>query len=100
MPPRKPRSVAMNMDVISFTAIPGDLDWIHCPNCDGQVVLHQPDQQAPHRFLGFCEACKGWYLILVEAEITEAMMVVLPETGWFKALWDSPEFSESPDVTT
>lgn len=40
-----------------------DFSEIGCPDCDGRLVIHQPDERLPERLLGTCRSCTGWFVI-------------------------------------
>ena len=90
---KAPRRVAAHLDVIplEFAAPPADLDWVRCAHCHEHLDLHQPDSQSPARFLGVCEGCRRWYLVLIGPGHASAMMVVLPESQEFQAAWEAHE---------
>jgi hypothetical protein len=50
----RPRTIALDPQPPSLT---------HCPNCDCEMALHQPDIDLPDRLLGTCMACKSWFLL-------------------------------------
>ena len=95
MPPKLPRRLAAELDVIpfAFASPPGDLDWVRCARCCSRLALSQPDLQSPARLLGVCEGCRRWYLIVMEPDLGSALMVVLPESREFQAAWESHEGS-------
>ena len=33
-----------------------------CPQCEAQLIFHQPDPELPNRLLATCDECKSWYL--------------------------------------
>lgn len=42
---------------------------VRCPECHGQLVVHQPDERLPDRLLGTCRACLAWFLLNAGGEI-------------------------------
>lgn len=40
-----------------------EVDELACPECDSDLVLHQPDGNRPERLLATCDECKAWFLI-------------------------------------
>jgi hypothetical protein len=42
--------------------------------------LHQPDPECPDRLLGICAGYQLWYILDLEPDEDEAVMVLVPET--------------------
>ena len=42
-----------------------------CPNCEGDLEVHEPDEDLPDRFLATCPACKSWFLMDSDANLTD-----------------------------
>lgn len=81
MHPNAPLRVPTSLEVIPFSAPPGDLSWVRCLECREELSLHQPDIEAVDRLLGICDACKRWFLIDLVPHKAEALIVFLPEAG-------------------
>ena len=82
MHPNASRRVPVALDVIPFSAPPGDLAWVCCPRCGKSLELQQPIIDEPDRLLGVCKECERWVLIELGVDCPEATMVLLPERGW------------------
>ena len=85
---KAPCRVAADLDVIPFASEspPADLDWVRCAHCRDRLAPHQPDLDTRPGCWGSARvAGVGWYLVLVEPGLAEAMMVVVPENRVFQA---------------
>ncbi len=54
-----------------------------CMQCGESLELHQPDSGFPNRMLGTCDACRTWFLLDLIPGEPAAVMVVLPDNGFF-----------------
>ena len=90
MPPKRHRPVPTHLDIIPFTfKVPTSLlDWVVCDHCGSPLDLSQPDVEASARLIGVCEACRRWYLILIEPDLASALMVMLPESRALRSAWE------------
>lgn len=52
------------------------------------IALHQPDEGFPERILGVCRSCKYWFLLDLVPGKPEAVMVLLPDGGYFRTALD------------
>ncbi len=86
MPSKQPRRFRANLDVLAFTAVSNDLEWMRCQSCDRFLQLHQPDEMSPFRLLGLCEDCRGLFLILMEDGLKDAIMISLHTSEWYQAI--------------
>lgn len=43
---------------------------VRCPDCQGQLAIHQPDERLPDRLLGTCRKCLAWFLLDEGGEIS------------------------------
>ena len=48
---------------------------VQCVSCLTSLVIHQPDETRPDRFLGTCLECGDWFLI----DAANTVMVRLPD---------------------
>ncbi len=70
-------SIVLSLDLIRLTADSDDrlVLVVPCASCHGFLVLHQPDEDLPHRLLGTCRECRTWFLVDGDTEL----MVKLPD---------------------
>lgn len=40
-----------------------------CPQCECELVLHQPDPELADRLLATCDECKSWFLANSEGNV-------------------------------
>ena len=76
-------SVAVSIKLISL-----DVDEIGvqaCSACSGLMELHQPDAVFPERMLWTCPYCATWFLMDIDPNGSEAVLVCLPDHGQFRA---------------
>ncbi len=64
---------------LRFPALFEDPLAAECLNCATDLTLHQPDMNTPERLLGVCESCKHWYLIDLVPDVSQGVMVWLPD---------------------
>ncbi len=57
---------------------------VRCPECEGTLILHQPDERNPDRLLGVCERCSDWFLMDLRPDQTAWMVVPLPDAAFFR----------------
>ena len=63
-------------------------DSITCLSCNTLLEIHQPESGFPDRMLGTCHHCHSWYLWDFDSQTNQAVMVQLPDQGYFqKAAW-------------
>jgi hypothetical protein len=74
-------SVSLTLITIHLDAIDGLL----CPGCSGPMDLHQPDTGFPERMLWTCPHCATWFLMDIDPSETEAVLVCLPDHGFFRS---------------
>lgn len=77
-------SVAVTLELIRSAGLPGDLFGLGCFHCGELLTIHVPDPTFPERMLGACGACKYWFLYDLSPDETEAVMVRLPNGGFFR----------------
>ena len=78
-PDRTAVRVTANLDVLRFP-VPSKIPaGVTCLNCSARLVLHQPDEDAPERLLGVCAGCRHWFLLDLLPDLTEGVMVRLPD---------------------
>jgi hypothetical protein len=73
---------------VSLTLITLDADEIKaqvCPTCFHLMELHQPDSGFPERLLWTCEYCATWFLMDLDPDKREALLVCLPDHGHFRS---------------
>jgi uncharacterized protein YbaR (Trm112 family) len=56
-------SIRLALDFIRIHADPDGLSGLQCPDCHEELLIHQPDEQAPDRLLAICPECQDWFLI-------------------------------------
>jgi hypothetical protein len=56
-----------------------------CPSCSDPMHLHQPESGSPNRMLWTCASCETWFLMDIDPDKNEAILVRLPEHGYFRA---------------
>ena len=86
----RPRRILASLDVIPFGQVPEDPAWLNCTLCREPLALNQPDTDSPEHLVGVCEGCRRWHLIQLEPDGDGAILVVLPEWGWFQAAGADP----------
>jgi hypothetical protein len=67
--------ILLSLDRIRLTSDPGHPMVVQCASCLDSLMLHQPDEDLPHRLLGTCPECRTWFLIDSDTEV----MVKLPD---------------------
>ncbi len=78
---------------LRFPALSEDPVAAECLNCSSDLTLHQPDMNTPERLLGVCESCKHWYLIDLVPDVSQGVMVWLPDQEVVREL-SRPDQSE------
>ncbi len=68
-------SIICTLKRVRCPSVAEDLLGVHCPDCHGHIIIHQPDERRPDRLLATCECCSAWFLIAMAS----AMMVRLPD---------------------
>ncbi len=80
----KPKRIATRMAAeLHFLRFPAVFEHpvrAECLNCSSELTLHQPDMEMPERLLGVCESCKNWYLIDLVRDVSQGVMVWLPDS--------------------
>ncbi len=64
---------------------PDDIKTLRCPSCSESMELHQPVSGFPDRMLWTCEHCGIWFLMDIDADRNQAVLVCLPDHGHFLA---------------
>ncbi|MDX2037991.1 MAG: zinc ribbon domain-containing protein [Isosphaeraceae bacterium] len=59
--PKRSLSASTTMEVVERIIRP-EMERF-CPCCGGELDLHQPDIDSPHRMLGTCGHCAQWVVI-------------------------------------
>lgn len=67
------------------------LTEIECLNCGELLTVHQPENGFPDRMLGTCESCHNWYLWDFHPDGDHAVMVALPDRGFFRDAIAAPK---------
>ncbi len=70
---------SVKLHFLRFPALFEDPFAAECLNCASDLTLHQPDMNTPERLLGVCESCKHWYLIDLVPDLSQGVMVWLPD---------------------
>ncbi len=96
---RKPRRIPAILDVLPFKPPPFNLNWVECSFCKNSLELHQPDSQEPEKLLAICVGCRRWFLMLIEPNESEAVLVLLPEGEWLQAATQSLEPPAEADAS-
>ncbi len=78
-PKRFVNRVTADLHFLRFPAVFEHPVRAQCLNCSSDLTLHQPDMDTPERLLGVCESCKHWYLIDLVPDVSQGVMVWLPE---------------------
>ena len=78
-PNRSVIKAAAKLHFLRFPAMFEDPVAAECLNCASELILHQPDMNTPERLLGVCESCKHWYLIDLVPDVSQGVMVWLPD---------------------
>src|SRR4051812_11712967 len=78
--------VPASLDVLHFPASALKPVGALCLNCSSSLTLHQPDTDSPERLLAVCEHCKHWFLIDLLLDVSEGVMVRLPDTEVIRGL--------------
>jgi len=75
-------SVAFKLDLIRLNPDLAHALDVHCVSCRDSLVLNQPDETRPDRFLGTCVECGDWFLI----DAAHNVMVRLPDQDALRKL--------------
>ena len=81
--PKLDATILVTLSVISIQG--DDNESRSCPACKKAMQLHQPDSGFPERMLWTCEHCGTWFLMDLIPDSHEAVMVCLPDEGFFRA---------------
>lgn len=84
-------NVDVRVPVLGLTLDDTPLTELECLSCGDPLVVHQPENGFPDRMLGTCESYHNWYLWDFHADGNRAVMVALPDHGYFKNAIRSPE---------
>ncbi len=79
-PKRFENRVSADLHFLRFPAVFERPVTAECLNCRSELTLHQPDMDMPERLLGVCEECKHWYLIDLLRDVSQGVMVWLPNS--------------------
>jgi hypothetical protein len=102
------KRVTAKLELLRFPAPPLNAVRACCLHCSSPLTLHQPDTQTPERLLGICEECQHWFLIDMLPNLTEGVMVRLPDhqvlrdlshedpSGGISLMSDAPEGRSPP----
>ena len=82
--------VDVRVPVLGLTLDGTPLTEIECLSCGDRLTIHQPENGFPDRMLGTCEFCHNWYLWDFHSDGNHAVMVSLPDSGFFKEAIRSP----------
>ena len=74
-------SIEVRVTVIHIT--PELIGSAECPSCGRPMQLHQPEIGMPERMLWTCGLCGDWFLMDVCPGGHEAVLVSLPDGGYF-----------------
>ncbi len=80
------RSISVVLGLFRFPSLTNG--GVRCPDCEGALVLHQPDVRNPDRLLGVCKRCSDWFLMDLRPDQTAWMVVTLPDAAFSR---DVPE---------
>ena len=80
-------SIPVMLSLISLH--PDRLEGRLCPTCTNSMDLHQPDTGFPDRMLWTCNHCSTWFLMDIDPEKFEAVLVCLPDHGFFRSAMDT-----------
>ena len=78
-----PQQVDVRVPVVGVALDDTPLAELECLSCGALLEIHQPDNGFPDRMLGTCESCRNWYLWDFHADGNRAVMVSLPDSGYF-----------------
>jgi hypothetical protein len=62
-------SIQLALQLIRLRLDSEDFSEIDCPDCQGPMMIHQPDEDLPDRLIGTCESCTVWFLIAASAKL-------------------------------
>jgi hypothetical protein len=79
-----PQHVDVRVPVVGLVLDDTPLTELDCLSCGESLTIHQPENGFPDRMLGTCESCHNWYLWDFHADGNHAVMVSLPDRGYFK----------------
>ena len=68
-------SIELKLDLIRLSPDLAQALDVQCSTCHDSLVIHQPDETRPDRFLGTCLECGDWFLI----DAAKHVMVRLPD---------------------
>src|SRR5256885_13296563 len=80
------KSVSADLDLLRFPMRMVKAVRACCLHCSSPLALHQPDPESPERLLGVCEQCKHWFLIDLLPNLSEGVLVRLPDTEMLRDL--------------
>jgi hypothetical protein len=72
------RFLPVTLRVAPVLPCPDDATWVCCLNCGAPLEIHQPDAEAPQRFIGTCDGCGRWYLLDWVPRSAEGLVLLLP----------------------
>lgn len=78
-----PQHVDVRVPVVGLTLDGDSLTELDCLSCGEPLTIHQPDDGFPDRMLGTCSCCRNWYLWDFDGDANYAVMVSLPDRGFF-----------------
>jgi hypothetical protein len=81
LPPAKRQPSGPASITIDLVTIPSGGEhqpWGRCPEFKATLSLSQPDPTCPARFLGVCEDCRGWFVIMLGPGQVDTLKIVQP----------------------
>jgi hypothetical protein len=72
--------IALSFDVVAHPVIyTQESEPLECPECQGPLDLHQPDENQPTKLVGTCFVCSKWFLVIdIENVCMHTLLVELP----------------------
>jgi hypothetical protein len=86
-----PQHVDVRVPVLGLTLDGTPLSDLQCLSCRESLTIHQPENGFPDRMLGTCDHCHNWYLWDFHGDLNRAVMVSLPDSGFFRDAIKSPD---------
>ena len=70
-----------------------------CPACQGELDLQQPDPGDPTRLLAICLDCTSWFLVQVQEELDQQLVISLPQPESIRRVLPLMAMAEFPSAT-
>lgn len=70
-----------------------------CPACQGELDHQQPDPGDPTRLLAICLDCPSWFLVHVQEELDQQLVISLPEPESIRRIMPQVAMAEFPSAT-